>query len=170
MPAIGLWRALRGCSGGKLSICALTSGDALSRNQLLPSALTATDSCVRAVAASVPARSPLQLKQPQFHCGNPPPAAEPNTRTLMALSPSSSSPSRYCWRGLRTANVGCGQQRFVSETLGRRSRLDTIRFRRPFESRRTRVFPKPTVSQSCSFQCPSKLLSLTPTHREPLGC
>jgi hypothetical protein len=31
------------------------------------------------VAAMVPARSPTQFGQPQFHCGNPPPAAEPKT-------------------------------------------------------------------------------------------
>jgi hypothetical protein len=29
------------------------------------------DSCVRACARIVPARSPWQLAQPQFHCGKP---------------------------------------------------------------------------------------------------
>src|SRR6185436_8632806 len=56
------------------------SGEALSRNQCSPSLLTATDSCMRAVAATVPSRRPRQLPQPQFHWGKPPPAAEPRTR------------------------------------------------------------------------------------------
>jgi len=34
---------------------------------------------------TVPLRSPAQLRQLQFHCGNPPPAADPSTRIFMAL-------------------------------------------------------------------------------------
>src|SRR5436309_1865137 len=58
------------------------SGDASTRIQLAPSALMATDDWVRAWALSRPLRSPSQLRQLQFHCGNPPPAAEPRTCTL----------------------------------------------------------------------------------------
>ena len=65
----------------KDSIWARTSGEALIRNQETPSALTATDSCVRGLASAVDARTNRQLAQPQFHCGKPPPAAEPSTRT-----------------------------------------------------------------------------------------
>src|SRR3954447_7697055 len=79
MPASGVSRCARGCSLGKLSSCCRISGEALSKNQAAPSALIATDSCVRATAASEPLRTPTQLGQPQFHCGKPPPAAEPKT-------------------------------------------------------------------------------------------
>jgi hypothetical protein len=47
---------------------------------------TAIDDCVRAVARTVPLRSPAQLRQLQFHCGKPPPAAEPNTTIFMTVS------------------------------------------------------------------------------------
>jgi hypothetical protein len=33
-------------------------------------------------AGAVPARADSQLTQRQFHCGTPPPAAEPRTRTI----------------------------------------------------------------------------------------
>jgi len=56
------------------------SGDALMSTQPSVSALTATLSWVRGVARTTPSRTPRQLLQPQFHCGNPPPAAEPKTR------------------------------------------------------------------------------------------
>ena len=54
------------------------------RNQLPSSALRQTDSCVRGVALISPSRTPRQLEQPQFHWGNPPPAAEPNMRMIMS--------------------------------------------------------------------------------------
>jgi hypothetical protein len=58
------------------------SGDALTNTQAEPE-LTAIDDCVRAYPWSVPPRKPAQLPQLQFHCGKPPPAAEPKTRILM---------------------------------------------------------------------------------------
>src|SRR4030095_5705722 len=58
------------------------SGDASTRIQLAPSALTAIDDCVRARALMRPRRKPSQLRQLQFHCGNPPPAADPRIRIL----------------------------------------------------------------------------------------
>lgn len=36
---------------------------------------------MRGFARKVPLRTPAQFLQPQFHCGKPPPAAEPSTRT-----------------------------------------------------------------------------------------
>src|SRR2546422_3675406 len=39
----------------------------------ISSALTATDDCVR---LRLVCRASVQLRQPQFHCGTPPPAAE----------------------------------------------------------------------------------------------
>ena len=53
-PAIGEWRGSRGLSGGKLSIWARISGETFSRNQAAPSALIATDSCVRGRTTPVP--------------------------------------------------------------------------------------------------------------------
>src|SRR6478735_2641603 len=87
MPWIGVSRSVRGWSLSKLSICCRISGDALSKNQESPSALTATDSCVRASARMLPRRTPTQFGQPQFHCGKPPPAAEPKTRMNTFLLP-----------------------------------------------------------------------------------
>src|ERR1700688_4845511 len=58
------------------------SGGGLNRTQLPPSALTAIEDWVRARALIRPLRQPPQLRQLQFHCGNPPPAAEPRMRTL----------------------------------------------------------------------------------------
>ncbi|MBA2594623.1 MAG: hypothetical protein H0U97_21250 [Gammaproteobacteria bacterium] len=45
---------------------------------------TAIDDWVRACARIVPWRRPAQLRQLQFHCGKPPPAAEPSTYTRIA--------------------------------------------------------------------------------------
>src|SRR5689334_12315176 len=56
-----------------------TSGEALIRNHRRWSALTATDDWVRGTPA--PERTAVHTGQPQFHCGEPPPAAEPSTRS-----------------------------------------------------------------------------------------
>src|SRR5436190_12169964 len=80
MPPIGVSRRRRGCRAENASICARTSGEALSRNHCWPSALTAAEAWVRGRSDACPARTPVQLAQPQFHCGEPPPAAEPSTR------------------------------------------------------------------------------------------
>ena len=53
----------------------------------MPSELIAMDSWRRGVARMVPARTPRQFGQPQFHCGKPPPAAEPSTRMRTMKSP-----------------------------------------------------------------------------------
>ena len=44
---------------------------------------TKIDDWVRALAFTVPARTPAQLRQLQFHCGKPPPAEEPSTLMRM---------------------------------------------------------------------------------------
>src|ERR1700738_4986395 len=63
------------------------SGDTLTRAQPVESApRTAMDDWVRARARTVPERTPAQLRQLQFHCGNPPPAAAPSTLIFMALA------------------------------------------------------------------------------------
>src|SRR5688500_14349700 len=41
---------------------------------------TAIEDWVRFSARMEPLRTPAQLRQLQFHCGKPPPAAEPSTR------------------------------------------------------------------------------------------
>lgn len=82
--AMPLSRTARaGCNSGLARICASTSGEALTSSQSWPLALTAIDDWVRACACSVPRLNPSQLGQLQFHCGNPPPAAEPRTRNCM---------------------------------------------------------------------------------------
>ena len=48
------------------------------------SALTATDDWVRGTPA--PERTAAHTGQPQFHCGEPPPAAEPSTRSHTPIS------------------------------------------------------------------------------------
>jgi len=94
IAAIGEWRGARGWSAGALSIWARISGEQFSSTQPSdPSARTATHSCVRALARIVPSRTPRQLAHPQFHCGNPPPAAEPNTRISIIILGKHDSPS-----------------------------------------------------------------------------
>jgi len=56
------------------------------------SAVTAIDDCVRARARIVPLRTPAQLPQLQFHCGKPPPAADPSTRIFTPVAISRSPP------------------------------------------------------------------------------
>jgi hypothetical protein len=45
---------------------------------------TAIEDWVLGAARTVPLRTPEQLRQLQFHCGKPPPAADPSTRILTA--------------------------------------------------------------------------------------
>src|SRR5437660_12443143 len=60
------------------------SGDALTSAQAAASRpRTAIDDWVLARARTVPARTPAQLRQLQFHCGKPPPAAAPRTLIFM---------------------------------------------------------------------------------------
>jgi len=56
-----------------------TSGEALINTQSGEPSPTMMEDWVRGVALMVPARNPAQLVQLQFHCGKPPPAAEPKT-------------------------------------------------------------------------------------------
>jgi hypothetical protein len=55
------------------------SGEALNSTHSWGVDETAMEDWVRAVALTVPLRMPAQLLQLQFHCGKPPPAAEPKT-------------------------------------------------------------------------------------------
>ena len=96
IPAIGECRDPgHGQRGFHASICVWTSGLALRRNQRFRSTLSATDACVRRRATIAPERAPAQLAQAQFHCGKPPPAAEPSTcshtmrrvRSLVVVEP-----------------------------------------------------------------------------------
>src|SRR5690348_5904110 len=41
------------------------------------------EDCVLLRALRVPPRTPAQLRQLQFHCGKPPPAADPRTRIFI---------------------------------------------------------------------------------------
>src|SRR6266851_4795855 len=79
-PAIGDERnPSRGCRCGAASICNRRSGAAFRTNQSLLLADTASEACVRACAALSPCRARLQPGAFEFHCGKPPPAAEPRT-------------------------------------------------------------------------------------------
>src|ERR1700733_10198432 len=77
-PTMGECRpASRGCNAGVASICKRKSGEVFNKNQVRSSSLTVTWVWVRLLPLKVPARTDLQLRQLQFHCGNPPPAADP---------------------------------------------------------------------------------------------
>ncbi len=75
-----------GCNIGKAASCARRSGEVLNNTQSMPSALTAIDDWVLGTALIVLLRTPWQFGQLQFHCGKPPPAAEPKTLTSMDYS------------------------------------------------------------------------------------
>src|SRR5260370_3218370 len=84
---MGVWRPLaRGQSAGKAYIWRCISGETLKRNQCRSSALTAMDDCVRGRQESEPIRTAWQFGQLQFHCGKPPPAADPSIRTRILRS------------------------------------------------------------------------------------
>ena len=68
-----------GCRSGFARNCVKMSGDAFTSAQESPPE-TAMEDWVRARPRKVPARYPLQFGQLQFHCGKPPPAADPSTR------------------------------------------------------------------------------------------
>ncbi|CFX04216.1 protein of unknown function [Candidatus Filomicrobium marinum] len=70
-------------SSGVSLICWRRSGEALSKSQSVPFALTASDDWVRGENPGSPARALAQFEQLQFHCGKPPPAADPNTFMIM---------------------------------------------------------------------------------------
>jgi hypothetical protein len=57
------------------------SGEALNKNHCCRSVLTAIDDWERGTQGRVPVRTARHWGQVQFHCGNPPPAADPSTRT-----------------------------------------------------------------------------------------
>ena len=64
----------------------MISGEALTSAHELPGLpATAIDDCVRARERSLPLRKPAQLLQLQFHCGKPPPAADPSTRIFTGV-------------------------------------------------------------------------------------
>jgi hypothetical protein len=73
----------------------------LNKTQLSWSALTAIDDWVRARKVLLPKRYAAQLGQLQFHCGKPPPAAEPKTR-ILTVKPYSER------QGLRSQPTGTG--------------------------------------------------------------
>src|SRR5271156_6654370 len=66
-----------GSKSGNENICVRRSGLAFNSDHREPSALIASEHCVRAFVRIAPVRNPEQLTQAQFHCGTPPPAAEP---------------------------------------------------------------------------------------------
>ena len=60
------------------------SGEAFTRIQRSPSLEIAIEDWVRGEKPGWPLRTAAQLWQRQFHCGNPPPAAEPRILTSTA--------------------------------------------------------------------------------------
>ena len=71
-----------GCSAGVARICWRTSIEALSKSQFAPSTLTARLDWVRGLTRLSPLQARRHTRQPQFHCGTPPPAPEPSTSAL----------------------------------------------------------------------------------------
>ena len=84
MPSTGTWRTPAGAGEGRRPSCSRTSGEAFSRNQRAPSALTATEDWLRGTARLGSARATRQGGHQQFHWGKPPPAAVPR-RTICTL-------------------------------------------------------------------------------------
>ena len=74
-PATGAARTPSARSPANTSSCWRRSGDALASSHGPSPPRIAIDDCVRGVAA--PPRAASQVGQRQFHCGKPPPAAEP---------------------------------------------------------------------------------------------
>src|SRR6201996_2008520 len=84
--AIGLSRKpLRGWSARVAAIWARRSGDALMSTHCSPFADTAMLAWLRGLTRGSPAQAKLQTGQRQFHCGNPPPAAEPRTTAIKLI-------------------------------------------------------------------------------------
>ena len=77
---IGLPRVpTRGCNTFDCRSCWGRSGEALISTQFSPSAVIARLAWVRGRARTSPAHAKRHVGQRQFHCGKPPPAAEPST-------------------------------------------------------------------------------------------
>src|SRR5579863_8561137 len=94
MPVMAVSRGVRaGCSSGWDFSCARISGEAFTSTQaLLSRPHTAIEDWVRARKWRTPARTAAQLRQLQFHCGKPPPAADPRTRILTGFARSAGPP------------------------------------------------------------------------------
>src|SRR5579872_1008605 len=71
-----------GCSAGVARICWRRSIEALSRTQFAPSMVIARPAWVRGLTRLSPLQARRQTRQPQFHCGTPPPAPEPSATAL----------------------------------------------------------------------------------------
>ncbi len=75
-----------GCKATLSFICCLKSGEALNKNQFSPSLTeTAIDDCVLGFALFGFFLACEEFEQLQFHCGKPPPAADPNTKTFIVI-------------------------------------------------------------------------------------
>jgi hypothetical protein len=72
----------RGWSALDCRICWGRSGDALIKTQFSPSPVTARLACVRGRTRGSPAQARRHTGQRQFHCGKPPPPAEPRTMAV----------------------------------------------------------------------------------------
>jgi hypothetical protein len=71
-----------GCKNLQPPICSRTSGEQLNRIQSTSSALIAIDDWVRRLTRASPFQNNSQMRHLQFHCGDPPPAADPSTIDL----------------------------------------------------------------------------------------
>ena len=92
--------------------CCRKSGEAFRRNQEAPSGETASCAWVRARPRRVPPRRRLQLRQAQFHWGNPPSAAEP--RILTRIPAYSSALAEELISQFRSISSCCG----VTHSIG----------------------------------------------------
>ena len=79
----------RGCSAGVARICAAQIGRRVDERPAPVVGETARLACVRGLTRASPAQASWQTGQRQFHCGKPPPAAEPSTMAVRRpISPS----------------------------------------------------------------------------------
>ena len=79
------------------------SGEALHSTQRSAADAIAIEDWERGIACSVPRRRPEQLAQLQFHCGKPPPAAAPSTRTRIRQGHRMCAPRAEHGRRVRSA-------------------------------------------------------------------
>src|SRR4029078_6451283 len=75
----------------------------LSRPLWRPSSLTPPEVCVRGLSPATPLRTSAELRPLQFHCGKPPPAAEP--RTLITMAPGQVAAGPGLRQGQKRSNL-----------------------------------------------------------------
>jgi len=106
---------------GVASICIRKSGEVFNKNQAQLSLLIATWVCVRGLPLKVPSRDDLQLRQLQFHCGKPPPAADPSIATRIVPGNYSAAEAYELISQFKATSSNCGVVHSIDSILTRHS-------------------------------------------------